>query len=219
VLEIIDFCGQIGYTTTIKPSQGCRRRNGGFRISPLPKKQVGLEGSNDYRRARFNLGQASNGGYREDVDRAASIVGWTWQKGGDRKRSGSSDEELEIDYNHGILSCSPVYMELPGFAKVLNKDDLEISLDDVSFGTFQGCTDFELIAMIDITLGCKVKGNRKVRGDYSCSIDNPQVPATGSTPEIRKVCVKLENAKFYYFATSPDERVQVATLTLTVSAR
>jgi len=137
--------------------------------------------------------------------------------------SAQASRRHELDwptqYQELALCEIPVYMELPGFAKVLNKDDLEISLDDVSFGTFQGCTDFELIAMIDITLGCKVKGNRKVRGDYSCSIDNPQVPATGSTPEIRKVCVKLENAKFYYFATSPDERVQVATLTLTVSAR
>ena len=119
--------------------------------------------------------------------------------------------EDEVD-----ICTVPVYMELPGFAKVLNMDDLEIHLESLDFRTYEGCTDFEIISAIDVLLGCRVTSNGKVGGDYSSKIENPQVPATGSEPVTRTACVRLENVSFDTIP-APNESLQVATLTLTIA--
>jgi hypothetical protein len=120
------------------------------------------------------------------------------------------DDEVDI--------CAiPVYMELPGFAKVLNQDELEIRIKSLDLDTYAGCTDFELIAAIDVVLGCRIQSNGTVGGDYSCSIENAQVDATGpTTPAVRTACVRLDNVDFSYLP-APGEGLNVATLTLTIA--
>ena len=120
------------------------------------------------------------------------------------------DDELEI--------CTiPVYMELPGFAKVLNQDEIEIRIKSLDLNTYAGCTDFKLISAIDIVLGCRIQSNGKVGGDYSCSIENAQVQATGPvTPAVRTACVRLDNVEFSNLPAH-GESLEIATLTLTVA--
>jgi hypothetical protein len=98
--------------------------------------------------------------------------------------------------------------------------DLEIFLDAVEAGTYEGCTDFQVLSNLDIILGCKLVLNGKVLGDYSCWIDDTYVQATASTPATRTACVRLENPEYYYFATSEaGVDVEVAKLILTVAPR
>jgi len=110
----------------------------------------------------------------------------------------------------------PVYIELPGYALILNKDKLKINLDEVDAETYEGCTDFKMISLIDITLGCQVINHEKVPGDFSCSLDNKYVDFTGKTPVKRKVCVKLEHCNLFKVNTHQNN-LQVATVTLTVA--
>jgi len=123
----------------------------------------------------------------------------------------------EMHYDEVSICEMPVYMELPGFARVLNPEDLDIHIESLDLDTYSGCTDFELICSIDIVLGCKVQSNGKVGGDYSCWIVNPQVQTTGDgTPATRTACVKLDKVEFS-FLPAPGESLEVATLTLTVA--
>lgn len=120
------------------------------------------------------------------------------------------DDDLDI--------CTvPVYMELLGFAKVLNPDELDIHIKSLDLNTYTGCTDFELICSVDVILGCRIQSNGKVGGDYSCWVENPQVEITGdATPATRTACVKLDNVEFSNLPAH-GESLEVATLTLTVA--
>jgi hypothetical protein len=125
------------------------------------------------------------------------------------------EEEEELSLNQ-----IPVRIEMPGFAQIINAKDLEIFLDDINTETYEGCTNFQVMCNLDITLGCKLIINGKVSGDYSCWIDDTYVQATGSTPETRTACVRLENPKYHYFAASEEGVVtEVAQLVLTVAPR
>jgi hypothetical protein len=118
------------------------------------------------------------------------------------------------------LNQIPVCIDVPMFVQVLNVKDLEIFLDAVDAGIYEGCTDFQVLSNLDIVLGCKLVLNGKVLGDYSCWIDDTYVQATGDAPATRKACVKLENPEYYYFATSEaGVDVEVAKLIVTVAPR
>lgn len=119
-------------------------------------------------------------------------------------------------YDEANICEIPVYMVLPGFAQVLNANDLEIHLHDINIQTYEGCTDFEMISAIDILLGCTIQSNGKVGGDYSCWVDDTLVNATGPTPVARKACVRLENVEFDVLPAYGDS-IEVGTLTLTIS--
>ncbi|MHC4557258.1 MAG: hypothetical protein ACYTFW_01910 [Planctomycetota bacterium] len=130
--------------------------------------------------------------------------------------------EVELEQEQEALAVNqvPVRIEIPPFVQVLNAKDLEIFLDEVDARTYEGCTDFQVISNLDIKLGCRLIINGKVRGDYSCWINDAYVQPTGDLPETRTACVRLENPKYYYVATSSEgEVVEVAKLVLTVSPR
>ena len=118
------------------------------------------------------------------------------------------------------LDQIPVCIDVPRFVQILNAKDLEIFLDEIDADTYEGCTDFQVVCNLDIILGCKLVLNGKVHGDYSCWIDDTHVPVTGSTPETRTACVRLEHPKYYYFATSEEGIVaEVGKLIVTVAPR
>lgn len=112
----------------------------------------------------------------------------------------------------------PVYIDLPGYAVILSKDDLRINLFEVDVETYKGCTDFRMLSLIDVTLGCRVVNHRKVPGEFSCTLDNRYVDVTGKTPVKRQVCVKLENCNLFQ-VHAYQNNLQVATVTLTVAPR
>jgi hypothetical protein len=113
------------------------------------------------------------------------------------------------------LCVIPIYMDLPGFARVVDMDELEIHLESLDMWTYEGCTDFGIICSIDVRLGCRVKSNGVVGGDYTCKVKNPHVPVTGPDPVTRTACVRLENVGFDKLP-APNDTLEVATLTLTV---
>jgi hypothetical protein len=130
--------------------------------------------------------------------------------------------EVEQEQEQEPLAVNqvPVRIEIPPFVQILNTKNLEIFLDELDAQTYEGCTDFQVICNLDIKLGCRLIINGKVGGNYSWWINDVYVPATGELPETRKACVRLENPKYYYVATSREgEVVEVAGLVLTVSPR
>jgi len=117
------------------------------------------------------------------------------------------------------VAVIPVVFEAPSYAAIWNAGDLAIHLEESTDAlTYEGCTDFQVVCLIDITLSCTVKSNSKVPGEYSCRIENEHVPATGDLPATRSVCVKLELEKVPPVNALGQDR-QVATVTLTVAPR
>lgn len=117
------------------------------------------------------------------------------------------------------LCVLSVHLGTPSYAAILNQGDLSIHLEETTdVLTYEGCTDFKVICLFDVTLSCKVTDNGKVPGDYSCWIDDENVPITGDIPVTRTVCVKLKIEKLPRVHTFPQD-LQVATVTLTVSPR
>ena len=109
----------------------------------------------------------------------------------------------------------PVTMDVGMYVEILDVSSYSIKLQQVEFGTFEGCTDIRIKSNFDLELACKVKPTGRVPGDYSCWIDNPKVPLDLSeNVTVRKVCVKAEKVKILYAAPGLD--VHVADVTITV---
>lgn len=117
------------------------------------------------------------------------------------------------------LCVLPIFINSPSYATIWKKGGLSIHLEEsTDVLTYEGCTDFQVLCLMDITLSCKVKSNGKVPGEYSCWIENEHVPFTGDVPATRSVCVKLELEKVPPVNALGQDR-QVATVTLTVAPR
>ena len=109
----------------------------------------------------------------------------------------------------------PVVMDIGMYVEILDVRSLSIKLKQVTFDTYEGCTDIRIKSNFDLELGCIVKSTGMVPGEYSCSIDNPKVPFDLSeNVVVRNVCVKAEKVKVLY--TAPGLDVHVADVTVTV---
>jgi len=109
----------------------------------------------------------------------------------------------------------PVTMDVGMYVEILDVRSYSIKLQQVAFGTFEGCTDIRIKSNFDLELMCKIKPTGRVPGDYSCWIDNPKVPLDLSeNVAVRKVCVKADNVKVLY--VPPGEDIHVANVTVTV---
>ncbi len=109
----------------------------------------------------------------------------------------------------------PVVMDIGMYVEILDVQSLSIKLQQVTFDTYEGCTEIRIKSNFDLELGCKVKSTGMVPGKYSCSIDNPKVPLDLSeNVAVRNVCVKAEKVKILY--TAPGLDVHVADVTVTV---
>lgn len=109
----------------------------------------------------------------------------------------------------------PVMMDVGMYIEVLCQDDLVIKLEQVAFRTYEGCTELQIKSNFDAELGCAIQSTGKVPGIYTCSIDNPKVPATlCSTVATRMVCVKAEDVSIVHI--TPGSDVHVADVTISV---
>ena len=109
----------------------------------------------------------------------------------------------------------PVTMDVGMYVEILDVSSYSIKLEQIAFGTFEGCTDIRLKSNFDLELGCKVKPTGRVPGEYSCWIDNPKVQCDLSeNVTVRKVCVRADNVKVIYVAPGAD--IHVANVTVTV---
>ncbi|MHC4366601.1 MAG: hypothetical protein ACYSW8_03190 [Planctomycetota bacterium] len=119
---------------------------------------------------------------------------------------------------HG-LCVLPIFIDLPSYVTIWKKGGLSVHLEEsIDALAYEGCTDFQVLCLMDITSSCKIKSNGKVSGEYSCQIENEHVPFTGDVPATRSVCVKVELEKVPLVNAVGQDR-QVATVTLTVAPR
>jgi hypothetical protein len=108
----------------------------------------------------------------------------------------------------------PVFMDVGMYIEILCQEDLVIKLVQVAFATYEGCVDIRIKSNFNAELGCKVEATGKVPGTYTCSIDDPKVPATlCSTIAVREVCVKAEDVSIVHITPGTD--VHVADVTIT----
>ena len=112
--------------------------------------------------------------------------------------------------------CSiPVTIDVGMYVEILDVQNLCIKLKQVTFDTYEGCTDIRIKSNFDLELGCNVKPTGKVPGEYSCSFDNPKVPLDLSeNVAVRELCVRAEKVNILYAAPGLD--VHVADVTITV---
>lgn len=109
----------------------------------------------------------------------------------------------------------PVKIDIGMYVEILDIRNLSIKLKQVGFEEFEGCTEIKIRNNFDLELGCKIKSNGMVPGEYSCWIDEPKVPLVLSNDvSVRKVCVKAEKVKVLYAAPGLD--VHVADVTVTI---
>jgi hypothetical protein len=109
----------------------------------------------------------------------------------------------------------PVKIDIGMYVEILDIRNLSIKLKQVRFEEFEGCTEIQIRNNFDLELGCKIKSNGMVPGEYSCWIDDPKVPLVLSNDvSVRKVCVKAEKVKVLYAAPGLD--VHVADVTVTI---
>jgi len=85
----------------------------------------------------------------------------------------------------------PVVMDVPKI------DSFSISggsilLKRVSEGTYQGCCTLSVTCTFDLVLDCSIVPTGIVPGDYSCSIDHPEISPPHGTA---KVCAEVHNAQ------------------------
>jgi hypothetical protein len=67
-----------------------------------------------------------------------------------------------------------------------------IRLTKVDETTYKGCTTLMVSCTFDLTLTCTIEPTRIVPGDYSCSIDAPDIIAPFGTA---KLCAEVQNAR------------------------
>jgi hypothetical protein len=109
----------------------------------------------------------------------------------------------------------PVYMKIGMYIEILNQSSLKITLQQMEWKKYHGCTTIKIKSNFDAELSCKFVGNGAVPGDYSCSICEPLVPATLSdTVAEREVCVEGKNVEIVH--AQPTNKLRVGTVTICV---
>jgi hypothetical protein len=128
------------------------------------------------------------------------------------RRAGSFDSIFFLPQKRCVI---PVKMDIGMYVEILDMEKLSIKLKQLDFDTFEGCTNIRIKSNFDLELGCKVKPTGMVKGEYSCSFDNPKVPLDLSeNVVVREICVKAEKVKILFAA--PGKDIHVADVTITI---
>ena len=67
-----------------------------------------------------------------------------------------------------------------------------VILDRVSEGTYRGCSPLPVICSFDLTMACSIEPTGVVPGEYSCSIDPPEISAPMG---MATLCAEVTNAR------------------------
>jgi len=85
----------------------------------------------------------------------------------------------------------PVVMDVPKIDR-FSISGGTIQLTRVSEGTYQGCCTLTVTCTFDLTLFCSIEPTGIMPGDYSCSIDAPEISAPYGTA---RLCAEVHNAQ------------------------
>lgn len=112
------------------------------------------------------------------------------------------------------VTTIPVLMDVGFWMEIVNQNT-KIKLQQIDIHTYEGCTDLQVRTNFNLTLSCSIKPTGTIAGQYSASINNPDINAPGGTAT---VCAKLKNADL---SGKPGgtKNVQVATVTIKVVPR
>ncbi len=112
------------------------------------------------------------------------------------------------------VTTIPVVMDVGFWMEIVNQNT-KIKLQQINIHTYEGCTDLQVRTNFNLTLSASIAPTGAIPGQYSVSIDNPDIDVPGG---IATVCARLTNANL---AGKPggSKNVQVATVTIKVVPR
>jgi len=85
----------------------------------------------------------------------------------------------------------PVVMDIEGVYRFFIGAAF-VKLEQVGEGTYKGCSPLLVICTFDLTMTCSIEPTGVVPGDYSCSIDPPEIsPPFG----MATLCAEVSNAR------------------------
>ncbi len=90
--------------------------------------------------------------------------------------------DLEIPV---VMDVVEVYKFLAGASSV--------RLERVDEDTYRGCSSLVVICTFDLTIDCTIEPTGVVPGDYSCSVDPPEISAPYG---VATLCAEVKNARF-----------------------
>ena len=112
------------------------------------------------------------------------------------------------------MATIPVVMDVGFWVQILNQDAV-IKLHQVKIRTYEGCVDLIVRCNFDLTMSCSIVPTGAIGGHYSCSVQNADIDAPGSTAVL---CARLTNADLRG-RPGGSRNVHVATVTVKVVPR
>ncbi len=112
------------------------------------------------------------------------------------------------------VTSIPVVMDVGYWMEIVNQN-VKIKLVQINIHTYEGCVDLKVRTNFNLTMSASITPTGAISGNYSCSIEEPDVDAPGGD---RTVCAKLRNANL---SGQPggSRNVHVATVTIRVVPR
>ena len=90
-----------------------------------------------------------------------------------------------------------------------------VRLEPVGGGTYRGCSPLTVTCTFDLTLTCSIEPTGVVPGEYSCSIDSPQIDAPFG---VATLCAEVRNARLDNLPAGK-KVLQVAVIRIRVTPR
>jgi hypothetical protein len=132
--------------------------------------------------------------------RAGEIKGHDWPCG--FVRLTITDLEMPV-----VMDVENVYSFLIG--------SVTVKLERVEEGTYRGCSPLPVICTFDLTMTCSIEPTGVVPGEYSCSIEPPEISAPGG---VATLCAEVTNARLDA-APAGKKSIRVATIRIRVTPR